>query len=175
VLSGEPGCRAQHFPTSVCHIWQWFRRFHRPLSITYRTSATIVLARIRCALLDQRSRCLLHILRNHCVRHTSRTIVRRTCSQTVSSISIWRHLSIERSLFFCFLMLCQIRALLSYLSPFLAYMRCIGHKGAAPDACGCHVILDDVEGGIVTRSAILKHPNEHGQAIRHSNILCHAL
>lgn len=30
---------------------------------------------------------------------------------------------------------------------------------------GRHVILDEVDGGIVTRSQILEHPNEHGQAV----------
>jgi IS5 family transposase len=31
---------------------------------------------------------------------------------------------------------------------------------------GRQVLLDEVDGGIVTRYAILDHPNEHGQAIR---------
>src|SRR5260370_1790707 len=39
------------------------------------------------------------------------------------------------------------------------------HKGGAQVECGRHVILDEVEGGIVTRYQILSHPNEHGQAI----------
>ncbi len=39
------------------------------------------------------------------------------------------------------------------------------HKGGALVEFGRHVILDEVEGGIVTRYQILEHPNEHGQAI----------
>lgn len=39
------------------------------------------------------------------------------------------------------------------------------HKGGALVEFGRQVILDEVEGGIVTRYAILEHPNEHGQAI----------
>ena len=39
------------------------------------------------------------------------------------------------------------------------------HKGGALVEFGRQVILDEVEGGIVTRYAILSHPNEHGQAI----------
>jgi hypothetical protein len=34
---------------------------------------------------------------------------------------------------------------------------------------GRHVILDEVEGGIVTRYAILEQPNEHGQAVEAVN------
>jgi IS5 family transposase len=39
------------------------------------------------------------------------------------------------------------------------------HKGGALVEFGRHVILDEVEGGIVTRYQILEHPNEHGQAV----------
>ncbi len=39
------------------------------------------------------------------------------------------------------------------------------HKGGAAVEFGRQVILDEVEGGIVTRYEILKHPEEHGQAI----------
>ncbi|GHO77288.1 hypothetical protein KSD_50590 [Ktedonobacter sp. SOSP1-85] len=39
------------------------------------------------------------------------------------------------------------------------------HKGGALVEFGRHVILDEVEGGIVTRYEILEHPEEHGQAI----------
>jgi IS5 family transposase len=39
------------------------------------------------------------------------------------------------------------------------------HKGGALVAFGRQVILDEVEGGIVTRYAILAHPTEHGQAV----------
>ncbi len=39
------------------------------------------------------------------------------------------------------------------------------HKGGALVEFGRHVILDEVEGGIVTRFEILEHPTEHGQAV----------
>src|SRR5579883_1587857 len=39
------------------------------------------------------------------------------------------------------------------------------HKGGALGKFGKQVILDEVEGGIVTRYQILEHPNEHAQAI----------
>src|SRR2546423_404940 len=39
------------------------------------------------------------------------------------------------------------------------------HKGGALVEFGRQVVLDEVEGGIVTRYEILEHPNEHGQAI----------
>ena len=52
------------------------------------------------------------------------------------------------------------------LSLFEPHTRAIPrHKGGALVEFGRHVILDEVEGGIVTRYEILEHPNEHGQAI----------
>jgi len=52
------------------------------------------------------------------------------------------------------------------LSLFEPHTRAIPrHKGGALVEFGRHVILDAVEGGIVTRYEILEHPNEHGQAI----------
>jgi IS5 family transposase len=52
------------------------------------------------------------------------------------------------------------------LSLFEPHTRAIPrHKGGALVEFGRHVILDEVEGGIVTRYQILEHPNEHGQAI----------
>jgi transposase, IS5 family len=52
------------------------------------------------------------------------------------------------------------------LSLFEPHTRAIPrHKGGALVECGRHVILDEVEGGIVTRYQILEHPNEHGQAV----------
>jgi transposase, IS5 family len=52
------------------------------------------------------------------------------------------------------------------LSLFEPHTRAIPrHKGGAQVEFGRHVILDEVEGGIVTRYQILEHPNEHGQAI----------
>lgn len=52
------------------------------------------------------------------------------------------------------------------LSLFEPHTRAIPrHKGGAQVEFGRHVILDETEGGIVTRYQILEHPNEHGQAI----------
>ncbi len=52
------------------------------------------------------------------------------------------------------------------LSLFEPHTRAIPrHKGGAEVEFGRHVILDEVEGGIVTRYAILEQPNEHGQAV----------
>jgi transposase, IS5 family len=52
------------------------------------------------------------------------------------------------------------------LSLFEPHTRAIPrHKGGALVEFGRHVILDEVEGGIVTRYEILEHPNEHGQAV----------
>ena len=52
------------------------------------------------------------------------------------------------------------------LSLFEPHTRAIPrHKGGALVEFGRQVILDEVEGGIVTRYEILEHPNEHGQAI----------
>jgi transposase, IS5 family len=52
------------------------------------------------------------------------------------------------------------------LSLFESHTRAIPrHKGGALVEFGRQVILDEVEGGIVTRYQILEHPNEHGQAI----------
>src|SRR6266702_8469619 len=39
------------------------------------------------------------------------------------------------------------------------------HKGGALVEFGRQVILDEVDGGIVTRYQILEHPTEHGQAL----------
>jgi transposase, IS5 family len=52
------------------------------------------------------------------------------------------------------------------LSLFEPHTRAIPrHKGGALVEFGRHVVLDEVEGGIVTRYQILQHPTEHGQAI----------
>jgi transposase, IS5 family len=51
------------------------------------------------------------------------------------------------------------------LSLFEPHTRAIPrHKGGALVEFGRQVILDEVEGGLVTRYRILEHPNEHGQA-----------
>lgn len=52
------------------------------------------------------------------------------------------------------------------LSLFEPHTRAIPrHKGGALVEFGRQVILDEVEGGMVTRYQILSHPNEHGQAL----------
>jgi IS5 family transposase len=52
------------------------------------------------------------------------------------------------------------------LSLFEPHTRAIPrHKGGALVEFGRQVILDEVDGGIVTRYQILEHPNEHGQAV----------
>jgi len=52
------------------------------------------------------------------------------------------------------------------LSLFEPHTRAIPrHKGGAEVEFGRHVILDEVDGGIVTRYEILEQPNEHGQAV----------
>jgi IS5 family transposase len=52
------------------------------------------------------------------------------------------------------------------LSLFEPHTRAIPrHKGGALVEFGRHVILDEVDGGIVTRYQILEHPTEHGQAV----------
>jgi len=52
------------------------------------------------------------------------------------------------------------------LSLFESHTRAIPrHKGGALVEFGRQVILDEVEGGLVTRYQILEHPTEHGQAI----------
>ncbi len=57
------------------------------------------------------------------------------------------------------------------LSLFEPHTRAIPrHKGGALVEFGRQVVLDEVEGGIVTRYEILEHPEEHGQAthaVRH--------
>ena len=53
------------------------------------------------------------------------------------------------------------------LSLFEPHKRAIPrHKGGALVEFGQQVMLDEVEGGIVTRYQILEHPEEHGQAIQ---------
>ena len=64
------------------------------------------------------------------------------------------------------------------LSLFEPHTRAIPrHKGGALVEFGRHVILDEVEGGIVTRYQILEHPTEHGQALEavthHQTLFAH--
>ena len=52
------------------------------------------------------------------------------------------------------------------LSLFEPHTRAIPrHKGGALVEFGRQVVLDEVDGGIVTRYQILEHPTEHGQAV----------
>jgi transposase, IS5 family len=61
------------------------------------------------------------------------------------------------------------------LSLFEPHTRAIPrHKGGALVEFGRHVVLDEVDGGIVTRYQILEHPTEHGQAkdaVAHHQVL----
>jgi IS5 family transposase len=64
------------------------------------------------------------------------------------------------------------------LSLFEPHTRAIPrHKGGALVEFGRQVMLDEVEGGIVTRYQILEHPNEHGQAVEavahHQEVFAH--
>src|SRR5258707_9668603 len=64
------------------------------------------------------------------------------------------------------------------LSLFEPHTRAIPrHKGGAQVEFGRQVILDEVDGGIVTRYQILEHPNEHGQAVEavahHQTLFAH--
>jgi IS5 family transposase len=64
------------------------------------------------------------------------------------------------------------------LSLFEPHTRAIPrHKGGAQVEFGRQVLLDEVDGGIVTRYAILEHPTEHGQAVEavahHQQVFAH--
>lgn len=64
------------------------------------------------------------------------------------------------------------------LSLFEPHTRAIPrHKGGAQVEFGRQVMLDEVEGGIITRYQILEHPNEHGQAVEgvahHQEVFAH--
>ena len=60
----------------------------------------------------------------------------------------------------------QVAAEEKVLSLFEPHTRAIPrHKGGALVEFGRQVILDEVEGGLVTRYRILEHPTEHGQAV----------
>src|SRR6266571_8777135 len=64
------------------------------------------------------------------------------------------------------------------LSLFEPHTRAIPrHKGGAQVEFGRQVVLDEGEGGIVTRYEILEHPNEHGQAVEavahHQEVFAH--
>jgi transposase, IS5 family len=77
-------------------------------------------------------------------------LVKRVIAQTRSRVLEGKKVSSERKV----------------LSLFEPHTRAIPrHKGGALIEFGRQVILDETEGGIVTRYQILEHPNEHGQAI----------
>lgn len=77
-------------------------------------------------------------------------LVKRVIAQTRSRVLEGQHVPSEQKV----------------LSLFEPHTRAIPrYKGGAQVEFGRQVVLDEVEGGIVTRYAILEHPNEHGQAI----------
>src|SRR5256714_2181842 len=121
VLLGSAGCRALSLLTSLCHTWHWFSRLHSAIPITNNTRANAVQRRTRRALVDHGSlSCTQRSMT--AVGYTSLSVLMLTCSHTLSSSSISRHLYIESSLLFslAFLTVCQMGAFLSSFSPFLA-------------------------------------------------------
>src|SRR5438876_7337418 len=116
-LSGCTGCRELRLPTRLFQTWHWLRRLHSAIAITNSTSAKAVLSRTRRTLLHHGSLCCTHRSITS-LGYTSLSIVMLTWSHTLSSTVISRNLYIESSLFFCFLVVCQIGAFLSSLSPF---------------------------------------------------------
>src|SRR5947209_9612921 len=118
VLLGSAGCRSLSLPTKLCHTWHWLRRLHSAIPITKNTRVKAVLSRTRRTLVDQGSLCCTHRSITS-VGYTPSSIVMLTCSHTLSSTSISRNLYIESSLFFCFLVVCQMGAFLSSFSLWL--------------------------------------------------------
>src|SRR5713101_489038 len=119
VLFGSAGWISLSFPTRLCHTWYWFRRLHSAMAITNNTRAKAVLSRTRRALVDQGSLCCTHRSITS-LGYTSLSIVMLTCLHTLSLTSISRHLYIESSLFFCFLVVCQMWSFLVLFLPLLA-------------------------------------------------------
>lgn len=77
-------------------------------------------------------------------------LIQRVIAQTRSRVLLGKKVSSEHKV----------------LSLFEPHTRAIPrHKGGALVEFGRQVIIDEVEGGIVTRYEILAHPNEHGQAV----------
>src|SRR5437867_10336969 len=87
------------------------------MPITKSTRLTAVDWRTRRALLAHGSLCSTQRSTTSS-GYTSLNMVRLTCSQTLSSIAISRHLYIESSCVFDFLAFCQKGAFLSTFSPF---------------------------------------------------------
>src|SRR6266496_1699286 len=117
-LSGCAGCRSLSLPTRLFHTWHWLRRLHSPSAITKSTSANALLSRTRRTLVHHGSLLCTHRSITSW-GYTSLSMVILTCSHTLSSIVISRHLSIESSLVFCFLVVCQMGAFLSAFPSFL--------------------------------------------------------
>src|SRR5207248_8139167 len=113
VLLGSAGCRSLSLPTRLCHTWHWLRRLHSAIAITNKTKVKAVLSRTRRAFVDQGSLCCTQRSITS-LGYTSLSMVRLTCSHTLSSTSISRHLYMESSLFFSFsfLVVCQIGSFL---------------------------------------------------------------
>src|SRR6266702_5495371 len=126
-LSGCAGCRSLSLLTRLFQTWHWLRRLHSASAITNSTSVNAVLSRTRRALVHHGSLLCTHRSITS-LGYTSLSIVMLTCSQTLSSIVISRHLSIESSLLLCFLGVCQIGAFLSAFPSFLPYVRFIVRK-----------------------------------------------
>jgi transposase, IS5 family len=100
------------------------------------------------AILDQQSQQQAHRLLEQARRVLP--LVQRVIAQTRSRVLEGKKVSSEQKV----------------LSLFEPHTRAIPrHKGGALVEFGRQVILDEVEGGIVTRNQILEHPNEHGQAM----------
>src|SRR5438128_8747993 len=118
-LSGCAGCRSLSLPTRLFQTWHWLRRLHSPSAITNSTSAKAVLSRTRRTLVHHGSLLCTHRSITS-LGYTSLSMVMLTCSHTLSSTSISRHLYIESSLLLDFLVVCQMGAFLSSFSPFLA-------------------------------------------------------
>src|SRR5271157_1394537 len=131
VLFDSAGCRSLSFPTRLCHTWYWFRRLHSAMAITNITRAKAVLSRTRRTLVDQGSLCCTHRSITS-LGYTSLSIVMLTCSHTLSSTSISRNLYIESSLFFCFLVVCQMWSFLVFSFTLLALSEMYWPQGHAP-------------------------------------------
>src|SRR6266566_6552486 len=117
VLFGSAGCISLSLPTRLCHTWHGLRRLHRASAITNTTRLNAVLSRTRRTLVHHGLLCCTHRSITS-LGYTSLSMVMLTCSHTLSSISISRHLSIESSLLLCFLGVSQIGAFLSAFPSF---------------------------------------------------------
>src|SRR6266566_5808883 len=116
-LSGSAGCRELRLPTRLFQTWHWLRRLHSPSAITNSTRLKAVLSRTRRTLVFHGSLCCTHRSITSC-GYTSLSMVMLTCSHTLSSTVISRHLYIESSFEIGFLAVCQMGACLSAVPSF---------------------------------------------------------